>query len=271
VSTARLAALTAPWIAVLIGVPAADEDNRHELTMRAGPFDQVIDETVDELDDGDVLAILVTEGERGERGTVRQCRLLTDGVTDCHNSFPILFDDDGRATFQYQLRDRGRCGADATCVVAASTGDETAMAFTVFGEPAPPPPDVRLSPAGPVAPGSTLHVDATGLPPGAPVQAAFCDDTCDRAERAAAGPDGTARFDVDVGGPCSACAIVVVGGAAVSRTPVRFEAAPSARYDEWRLVAGLAAAAAFLLGAWWLITNVDWRPPSEAATPELDL
>ena len=268
-SKARVA-LAAPWIALVIGMPAADEDDRHNVTMRAGPIDQVIEDTVDNLDDGDVLAIAVTDGEGGERGAVRQCRLGVDGVSGCHNSYPILFDDDGTAAFQYQLRDRGRCGADATCVVTASSGDDTAMAFIVFGEDAPPPPVVRLPP-GPIAPGSTVHVEATGLPSGAPVQAAFCDQTCDRARRETASADGAARFDVDVGGPCAGCEIVVVGGAAVSRTPLRFEAAPSARYDTWRLVAGLSACVAFLLIARWLIANVDWRPPSEAATPEFEL
>ena len=92
---------------------------------------------------------------------------------------------------------------------------------------------------------------------------------CDRAERADAGADGTARLEVTAGGSCRRCAIVVVGGAAASRTPVTFVAPPSARYDAWRVVAGLGAAAAFLLVAWWLIVTVDWRPPSEAATPEL--
>jgi hypothetical protein len=62
---------------------------------------------------------------------------------------------------------------------------------------------------------------------------------------------------------------MVVGGAAVSRTPVTFVAPPATRYDTWRVASGLGAAAAFLLVAWWLIATVDWRPPSEAATPEL--
>ena len=237
--------------------------------MRSGSFDQVIETTVDRLEDGDVLAILVTDGEPGARGVVRQCRLGVDDLSGCHNSFPILFDDEGRATFQYQLRRRGTCDAGATCVVAASTDDEVAMAFTVFGDEAPPPPAVRLSPEGPLVPGAAVRVDVSGLVPDAPVQAAFCAPTCDRAQRADAGADGTARLEVTVGDSCRRCAIVVVGGAAASRTPVTFVAPPSARYDAWRVVAGLGAAAAFLLVAWWLVATVDWRPPSEAATPEL--
>jgi hypothetical protein len=118
-------------------------------------------------------------------------------------------------------------------------------------------------------PRETVRVDASGLVPGALVQAAFCEQTCDRAERAVAADDGTARLDVTVGGSCRRCRIVVVGGAAVARTPLTFVAPPTARYDAWRTVTGLGAAAAFLLVAWWLIATVDWRPPSEAATPEL--
>jgi hypothetical protein len=270
VRSATLAGLAVPWIAALIGVPAGGEDDRHEVTLRAGPADEVIVTTVDDLDDGDVLSILVMDGVSGSRGTVRQCRLGTDGVSGCHNSYPVLFDEDGRATFQYQVRDPGTCGADATCVVFATSGDESAMAFTVFGEPAPPPPTVRLSPAGPLEPDSSVHVEARGLPPGTTAQAAFCAADCDRAERAVVDANGTAQFDVDVRGPCRTCVIVVVGAASASRTPLTFEALPSARYDTWRLLAGLVSCAVFLLVAWWLVANVDWRPPSEAATPELE-
>jgi hypothetical protein len=233
--------------------------------MRAGPFDQVIDDTLDRLEDGDVLAIVVTDGEPGDRDTVRQCRLGVDDLSGCHNSYPILFDDEGRATFQYQLRDRGGCDASAACVVAAGSGEELAMAFTVFGDDAPPPPAVRLSPSGPLEPGEVVRVDASGLVPGAPVQAAFCERSCDQARRGTADAGGTARLEVTAG---NSCRIVVVGGAAVARTPVTFVDPPSARYATWRVVTGLVAAAAFLLVAWWLIATVDWRPPSEAATPE---
>ena len=259
-------------LAAVVGVPAADDDDddRREVAVGAGPFDQVIEDTVDRLEDGDVLAILVTDGEPGASGVVRQCRLGLDDLVGCHNPFPILFNDEGRAAFQYQLRLRGTCDAGATCVVAAGADDEVAMAFTVFGDEAPPPPAVRLSPEGPLVPGAAVRVDASGVVPGAPVQAAFCQRTCGPAQRAIAAADGTARLDVTVGGACRGCEIVVVGGAAVSRTRVTFVDPPSTRYDAWRVVTGLGAAAAFLLVTWWLIVTVDWRPPSEAATPDLD-
>jgi hypothetical protein len=41
-------------------------------------------------------------------------------------------------------------------------------------------------------------------------------------------------------------------------------------YDASRLVAGLAIAALALGVAAWIVRTTDWRPPSEAGTPELD-
>ena len=266
----RLAAVTM-IVALLGGAPAADDDDQQSVVLRAGADDQLIDQTIEQLYDGDVLAILLTDGEPGATGSVRQCRLGVTGPTSCHNHFPILFDDDGQATFQYQVRDDGDCGADATCVVVAGTPEERGIAFTVFGAGAPPDPVVQLSPAGPVRPGDRVRVDVSGLPPGAPVQAAFCGQTCRPAERSTAAGDGTAVVDVTVGDRCRTCAIVVVGGAASVRMPVTFVAPPATSYDVRRLLAGMAAAAVFLLAAWWLVVTVDWRPPSEADTPEFEL
>jgi hypothetical protein len=41
-------------------------------------------------------------------------------------------------------------------------------------------------------------------------------------------------------------------------------------YDVARLVAGLGLAALLLAVAAWLVRTTDWRPPTEADTPELD-
>ena len=136
-------------------------------SMRAGPPDALIEQTVDRLQDGDVLDVLVTDGEPGVRGAVRQCALAATGLASCRNHFPILFDDEGRAHFQYQLDDDGACGADATCVVAAGTPDESGVAFTVFGADAPPAPTVTRSPPGTVRPGEEVRVDVSGLLPSA--------------------------------------------------------------------------------------------------------
>jgi hypothetical protein len=41
-------------------------------------------------------------------------------------------------------------------------------------------------------------------------------------------------------------------------------------YDPLRLAAGLGLAVLLLVVALWLVRTTDWRPPSEADTPELD-
>ena len=132
----RLAAVTA-MVALLGVAPAAGEDDRQSVVLHAGPPDQLIEQTIERLQDGDVLEVLVTDGEPGARGAVRQCGLTATGLGTCRNHFPILFDDEGRANFQYQLDDDGACGADATCVIAAGTPDDRGVAFTVFGADGP--------------------------------------------------------------------------------------------------------------------------------------
>jgi hypothetical protein len=41
-------------------------------------------------------------------------------------------------------------------------------------------------------------------------------------------------------------------------------------YDASRVVIGLAIAALLLGVAAWIVRATDWRPPSEAGTPELE-
>src|SRR5262245_59818864 len=145
-----------PIVATLVAVLAwsvPGDDERETVRLQAQPSDEhaVAVPTVDELADGDVVVVRVDGGVSGGDGTVLQCRLLVDGFSDCRNQFPVQFGDDGTATFQYQLVDLGHCGATGACVVRVNDadGDRSAYAFTVFGEPAPPPPEVALSPAGP--------------------------------------------------------------------------------------------------------------------------
>jgi hypothetical protein len=42
-------------------------------------------------------------------------------------------------------------------------------------------------------------------------------------------------------------------------------------YDARRLAIGLVVAAVLLAAAWRIVAAVDWRPPSEADTPDLDM
>jgi hypothetical protein len=184
----------------------------------------------------------------------------------------MLFDDNGRAVFQYQVEDLGGCGATGSCVVVVRDDEREreAYAFTIFGAEAPPPPSVTLSPSGPYTEGDEVRVDVANLAPGAPIEAAYCGDTCESLRRATAGEDGTATAIVVIGPRCEDCGIIVVAAAGSSFTEIPFVAPPSADYDLPRLIAGLTAAAALLILAWLIVATVDWRPPSEAQTPELD-
>lgn len=261
-------------VVVLAAGLAAGGGDERDVGLRAVPADEraTVAPTVEELEDGDVLTIRVDEGVPGARGRVQQCERTVGGFRQCRNSFPVLFDDEGRATFQYRLDDPGRCGATGSCVVVVRDDDEerVAYAFTVFHEPAPPRPTVTLTPPGPYATGDEVRVEVSALAPGTGIETAFCERTCRAMTQAVAGEDGTATATVVIGPRCDRCGIAVVGAARSSLVTVEFARPAAAAYNTPRLIAGLAAAAVFLLLAWRIVATVDWRPPSEAATPELD-
>jgi hypothetical protein len=260
--------------AVVLSAPASPDDDRREVRLAAMPTaEEVVDApTLDRLAPGDVLVVRVTDGVANASGRVQQCRLTADGVDRCTNAFPVLFDGDGAAAFQYQLVDPGGCGSTNTCVVvvADEDGERAAFAFTFFGTDAPPPPQVALSPRGPYEPGDRVQVEVSSLRPGSAARVAFCAEECGGESRITAGDDGTARATVVVGERCRDCGVVVVTGSGRTRVGVEFTSLPAPELDPPRLVGGLAVAAALLLLAWRIIVSVDWRPPSEAATPELD-
>jgi xanthosine utilization system XapX-like protein len=223
------------------------------------------------LADGDVLRITVTGGEPGPTA-VRQC---TNGVLDwfatCLNPYPVLFDEDGRAEFQYQLVDPGNCGALGACLVVVGDplGSWIAYSYTVFGADAPPPPVVALVPRGSYAVGDRIEVVVSSMLPGTPVSIYFCGDECDEPATGVADSDGRHTNTVTVT-RCEPCVVVVVAGVRESMTWVTLTDGPTAAYDVLRLLAGLAAVVGFLLAAWLILGRTDWRPPSEAATPEFD-
>jgi hypothetical protein len=62
----------------------------------------------------------------------------------------------------------------------------------------------------------------------------------------------------------------VIGSTHDTLTPVPFAPPPRPDYDERRLTLGLLLAAALLATAWRIVAAIDWRPPSEADTPDLD-
>jgi hypothetical protein len=259
-------------LAVLASGGEEGDDNRVDL--HAVPADELVvaAPSIDELEDGSVLAIRVDGGPDGAHGHVQQCERTVSGFRGCTNRFPVLFDEDGVAVFQYQVVNLGDCGATGACVVLVRDDDleHEAYAFTVFGAPMAPRPVVTLTPSGPYAAGDEVRVDVANLTPGAPIEAAFCGVTCASLRRAVAGEDGTATAVVVIGTRCEDCGIAVVAGTGSSFTETPFVAPPTAEYDLPRLIAGLTAAAALLILAWLIVATVDWRPPSEAQTPELD-
>lgn len=230
-------------------------------------------EVLADFTDGDVLLITISGGEPGAHEEVRQC---TNGVHDwfatCLNPFPVVFDDDGIAAFQYQLVDPGNCGANGSCLIAVGDQNGSAMTYgyTVFGAGAPPRPVVELIPAGPYAVGQRVVVEVSSLLPGMPITIWFCGDGCAPAVTGIADQVGRHSNEITIAERCDRCVVVVVAGVGESMTWVTLADGASASYERSRLLAGLAAAAALVLAAFLIVRRVDWRPPSEAATPEFD-
>jgi hypothetical protein len=227
---------------------------------------------LDQLAGGDVLDVSVVDGTGGANGAVRQCVRTFGGVTGCTNRYPVQFDDRGHARFQYQLTDRGDCGPGGSCVLVVDDldGERQALAVLVFGAPAPPPPTVTISPSELVEEGDRVRVDISGLQPDSAVRIGYCDPECATSSRVVADPLGDATSTVVVGAPCARCGVAVIGSAHDTLTPVPFAPPERPDYDQRRLTLGLVLAAALLAAAWRIVTAIDWHPPSEADTPDLD-
>jgi len=257
--------------------PAGGDDGDELVVVRlaavAGDEQSVVPTPVlDRLAGGDVLDVSVVDGIDGAEGMVRQCVRTVAGVTGCTNRFPVQFGDRGDARFQYQLTDPGDCGPAGSCVLVVDDLDRErrALAVLVFGGPAPPPPVVTISPAELVEEGDEVRVDISGLQPDSAVQVAYCDPECATPTRVVADELGQATSTVVVGTPCGRCGVVVIGSAHDTMTPLPFAPPPRADYDARRLTLGLLLAAALLTAAWRITATIDWRPPSEADTPDLD-
>ena len=183
--------VTAAVTALLLLAPSAAARRRRRRRTRAvsvaattaGTWGALVP-VVDRLDDGDVLAITVTDGVARSEGIVRQCTQTATGFDDCTNRFPVQFGDDGRARFQYRVADPGTCDGTAACVVVVGDagGDRQAVVATVFGGAAPPPPTAELASPGPYEPGQEVAVAVSDLRAGADVSAAFCAEIVRRAE-----------------------------------------------------------------------------------------
>jgi len=257
---------------------AADADGENDLVveMVAVPREgQRVGPTAvrDRLADGDVLDVSVIDGTESAKGAVRQCERTLGGVNGCTNRFPVQFDDRGHARFQYQLTDPGVCGPEGSCVLVVEDldGERRALAVLVFGAPAPPPPTVTISPAELVEAGDRVSVEIAGLQPDSAVRVGYCDPECASSTRVVADAHGQATATVVVGAPCARCGVAVIGSAHDTLIPVPFAPPLRPDYDERRLTLGLLLAATMLAAAWRIVASIDWRPPSEADTPDLDV
>jgi hypothetical protein len=290
---------TSPGAPAKVPAPAPPEpvDEAPVLPARAGPEVAITSgasaTVVDRLPDGAVLVVTAKGFEPGT-GQVAQCGPAPEGPRGCVNRFPVEFDGDGTARFQYLVSDRvapaGRCGAGQTAclVVVFGSYGERGSVFTVFHGPAPPPGLVAVEPRAGLSNGDVVTVRASGFPPATRLFAAQCPPgtevdpgRCRRAASTTTSPDGDAvlRLTLRTGevdgiscGPRRPCSVRVAAEAPVApvTVPVTFTTGPSARYNGGRVAAGLALAILLLALARRLVRTTDWREPAAAATPEMD-
>ena len=256
------------------------------------------------LEPGTVLRVRVDDFEPHAEAVAKQCVHRAQALA-VRNAFPVQFDADGTAFFQYEVHDDfhanaidgGRCHAGAarcTLVVHDAQHDTTALIDTVFHDRLPAPGTIRVTPNSGLADGQTVTVSVTGYPAGARVRAALCAAPSATGSRRCGAPGPTAPLVVGADGsgttelvveegpvgaeriPCgrdAACGVSVASADVFARAPVvpiSFASPGGAVYDVNRVALGLTVAILLILLAAWLLRRTDWRPVGEAATPEID-
>lgn len=246
-----------------------------------------------------VVRVQVDGFDWHERGSVRQCVVELGRQTACGEPYPVQFDGDGRADFQFAVRGdiaAGGCRVgQPTCLlrVAGESGARQVSVQTVLVDVLTPG-DVRVEPAGPLADGQTVDVIVSGFPAGATATAVLCAPPEVYDARRCGPPDPASTFTIDITGagrttvtvaagrlgsdaalcgPRRVCGIaVVVGGgfAAAPVTPVRFSLGPGVAYDGGRVLVGVLVAMVLIGAALVIARRTDWTKPTEAATPDLD-
>ena len=246
-----------------------------------------------------VVRVKVDGFEWHEQGSVRQCVVELGHQTACGEPFPVQFDGDGRADFQFAVRGdiaAGGCRIGQPTCLLRVTGESDARQASVqtvlvdsltTGE-------VRIEPAGPLADGQSVDVIVSGFPPRTTATAVLCAPPEVYDARRCGSPEPASTFTIDSAGagrtrltvaagrlgsdaalcgPRRVCGIaVVVGGGFVAApvAPVQFSRGPGVAYDGGRVLAGVLTAMV-LLGAGLVIARrTDWTKPTEAATPDLD-
>lgn len=246
-----------------------------------------------------VVRVRVDGFDWHERGSVQQCVVELGRQTACGEPFPVQFDGDGRADFQFAVRGdiaAGGCriGQPACLLrVTGGSGARQASVQTVLVDDLTPG-EVRIEPAGPLADGQTVSVIVSGFPPDTTATAVLCAPPETYDARRCGPPEPTSTFTVDAAGagrttltvaagrlgsdaalcgPRRVCGIAaVVGGGFVAApvTPVRFSLGPGVAYDGGRILVGVAVAMVLIGAALAIARRTDWTKPTEAATPDLD-
>lgn len=245
---------------------------------------------VDGLEPAGAVEVRAIGFHSSERGRVELCAAQVASAPSCAARFPVLFDEDGAAAFQYVLRTSavvGGCGAGrATCLVRVT--DDTGRSGTsqVVAGDRQNGPEVQVAPATGLREGTVVAVSVRPVAPGTPVVAVLCAapgvgdlSGCGAPgtpSRAGGSGEAASTVTVDRSTPCGpgrGCAVVVLSGdgfVAAPPVPVSFSLGAGPRYRSGRVAGGLLVGLAALAGAAVLRRRTDWRQPSEAATPEMD-
>ena len=246
-----------------------------------------------------VVRVKIDGFEWHERGSVQQCVVELGRQTACGEPFPVQFDGDGRADFQFAVRgdiSPGGCRVGQPTCLLRVTGESSTRHVSVptvlvdrvtAGE-------VRVDPAGPLADGQTVDLFVSGFPPGSTATAVLCAPPELYDARRCGPPEPASTFTIDAAGagrttlkvaagrlgsdaalcgPRRLCGIsVVVDGGFVAGpvAPVRFSLGPGPQYDGARVLLGVVMAMALIGAAVVIARRTDWTKPTEAATADLD-
>lgn len=224
------------------------------------------------------LIRLVAEGFAADTtGTIRQCDMAR---RHCTNELPVRFDQHGEADVLYLFRSEV-CGAER-CLLEVLDGQTSGFVETVPGPSAAPALELRVDPTRSIRAGQRLVLTVPGPPAGArgDLEAQLCPASLDpltRCTRLADVSSGRAETTLTPGdvARCQAdgcrVALFVDDQPVRSRTVLLDVVRGSAvDYDRRRVAAGTAAALVLLALAAALVRRTDWRPPSQAASAELD-
>jgi len=244
------------------------------------------------LTSGSVVEVRAEGFAEFERGRIEQCVVELARQTACAPAFPVQFDIDGRADFQFavvaEIAPGGCRVGQATCLLRL-TGEESGrhgVAQTVVGEWVPG--TVSVTPDHRVVEGQAVEVSVRGFPPGVSATAVLCAPPAPYDVERCTNPGPASTFAVDTEGsgrtalvvsagrlcgPGRRCGVTVVVGpgfVAAPAAPITFSTGPGVSYERDRVIPGVAVALVLVALAFVLARRTDWAKPTEADTPELD-